>query len=116
MRSSTISATAAQETLLRLLEKLANMVISSEKTSSVTTRPNGKRPIDNSVSAAQQTKRPKLSERTDHSKWRMLDEKGRQTWHYLEDDDEAKEWPQSKADRYFLGQPLVCNLPSIVEL
>ncbi|KAF8850490.1 oxidosqualene:lanosterol cyclase-like protein [Acephala macrosclerotiorum] len=82
------------------------MVISSEKTSSVTARPNGKRPIDTSVSEAAQTKKPKLSERTDLSKWRLLDEKGRQTWHYLEDDDEAKEWPQSKADKYFLGQPL----------
>ncbi|CZR56626.1 related to lanosterol synthase [Phialocephala subalpina] len=87
------------------------MVISSEKTSSVTARPNGKRPIDASVSEAPQTKKPKLSERTDHSKWRMLDEKGRQTWHYLEDDDEAKEWPQSKADKYFLGLPL--GLPEL---
>lgn len=106
-RSPIVSTIAC--TLL-ILEKLINMVVSSEKTSSVAARPNGKRPIDNSETP--QTKKPKLPERTDHAKWRMLDERGRQTWHYLEDDDEAKEWPQSKADKYFLGLPLVCKLSS----
>jgi lanosterol synthase len=52
-------------------------------------------------------KRPKLSERTDYTRWRMLDEKGRHTWHYLEDDEDAKEWPQSIADKYFLNLPTV---------
>jgi lanosterol synthase len=32
-----------------------------------------------------------------------LDDDGRQTWHYLEDDEQNKEWPQSVADKYFLG-------------
>ena len=54
-------------------------------------------------------KKPTLSERTDYTRWRLLDERGRQTWHYLEDDEDAKEWPQSTADKYFLGQPLVCT-------
>lgn len=52
-------------------------------------------------------KRPKLTQKSNHSKWRMLDEAGRQTWHYLEDDEEEKDWPQSTADKYFLGLPLV---------
>lgn len=64
-----------------------------------------KRSID-STDAAVPAKRPKLSERTDYSKWRMLDEKGRQTWHYL-DDEEVKKWPQSDADKWYLGLPLV---------
>jgi hypothetical protein len=52
-------------------------------------------------------KKPKLSERTDYSRWRLLDEKGRQTWHYLEDDEAVKNWPQTTADKYFLGLPTV---------
>ena len=46
-------------------------------------------------------------EATDLQRWRLLDERGRQTWHYLDTDKKAKEWPQSVADRYFLGLPLV---------
>ncbi len=48
-----------------------------------------------------------LKEHTDKSRWRLLDEDGRQTWHYLEDDKEAEAWPQSVADKYFLGLPTV---------
>ena len=44
---------------------------------------------------------------TDIQRWRLLDEAGQQTWHYLETDKEVKAWPQSTADRYFLGLPLV---------
>lgn len=85
------------------------MVISSEKQTSAAHRTN-KRPIGSSVNEeVQQAKRPKLLERTNHTRWRCLDEKGRQTWRYLEDDEDVKEWPQSKADKYFLGLPLVCN-------
>ncbi|QSZ30996.1 hypothetical protein DSL72_000557 [Monilinia vaccinii-corymbosi] len=57
------------------------------------------------------TTRPKLQERTDYSRWRLLDERGRQTWHYLEDDEDAAEWPQTTADKYFLGLPT--NLPDL---
>lgn len=52
-------------------------------------------------------KRPTLSARTDYTRWRLLDDRGRQTWHYLEDDEDVKKWPQSTADKYFLGLPLV---------
>ena len=51
---------------------------------------------------------PKVDGKTDHSRWRLLDEEGRQTWHYLKTDEEVKEWPQSVADKYFLGLPTVC--------
>ena len=52
-------------------------------------------------------KRPRLDERTDFSRWRMRDDAGRHTWHYLEDDEENEKWPQSYADKYFLGLPMV---------
>ncbi|MCJ1434287.1 Lanosterol synthase (Oxidosqualene--lanosterol cyclase) [Xylographa pallens] len=49
--------------------------------------------------------------KTDLNRWRLLDEEGRQTWHYLESEDEIKEWPQSIADRHHLGLPL--DLPTL---
>jgi len=55
------------------------------------------------------TKRPRIEDRTDFSRWRMRDDESRQTWHYLEDDGAAKEWPQTYADKYFLGLPLVSS-------
>ncbi|KAI0376504.1 terpene synthase [Hypomontagnella monticulosa] len=48
-------------------------------------------------------KRPRLEEKTDITRWRMLDEKGRHTWHYLEDDESVERWPQSYADKWYLG-------------
>lgn len=59
---------------------------------------------------AQPGKKAKLADRTDYSRWRLLDDNGRQTWHYLEDDEDAKEWPQSTADKYFLDIPTVCQI------
>lgn len=52
-------------------------------------------------------RKPQLSNRTDYIRWRLLDERGRQTWHYLEDEEDVEDWPQSTADKYFLGLPLV---------
>lgn len=49
---------------------------------------------------------------TDIQRWRLLDEAGRQTWHYLETDEQVKAWPQSTADRYHLGLPLVNFTPT----
>lgn len=46
-------------------------------------------------------------EATDIERWRLLDERGQQTWHYLKTDEQVKSWPQSAADRYHLGLPLV---------
>ncbi|KAM7193113.1 lanosterol synthase [Rhypophila sp. PSN 637] len=56
-------------------------------------------------------KRPRIEERTDYSRWRMRDDESRHTWHYLEDDNEAKKWQQTLADKYFLGLPL--DLPEL---
>ena len=68
-----------------------------------------KRSIDSEVNDASASKRPKLQELTDYTRWRMLDEAGRHTWHYLEDEEDVEEWPQSLADKYFLGLPMVCS-------
>lgn len=46
--------------------------------------------------------------RTDRTRWRLLDEQGRQTWVYLRSKKEAEEWPQSIADKHHLGMPIVC--------
>ena len=51
--------------------------------------------------------RVEVEEKTDIYRWRLLDERGCQTWHYLESVEEVKAWPQSIADKYFLGLPLV---------
>lgn len=42
-------------------------------------------------------------EKTDYTRWRLKDDRGCQTWHYLESDEEMEAWPQSTADKYFLG-------------
>ncbi|KAL8808875.1 MAG: hypothetical protein Q9200_003939 [Gallowayella weberi] len=64
------------------------------------------------VTKTSSTLEPDLDhQRTDPARWRLLDERGRQTWHYLQSDDQLKAWPQSTADRYFLGLPT--NLPSL---
>ncbi|EDP50566.1 hypothetical protein KXW98_008104 [Aspergillus fumigatus] len=49
--------------------------------------------------------------KTDYSRWRMLDEDGKHTWHYLDDDEAARTWPQTLADKYYLGLPL--DLPDL---
>lgn len=49
------------------------------------------------------TKRPRIAEKTDRTRWRCRDESGRLTWHYLEDDAAVKDWPQSAADKWYLG-------------
>ena len=48
-----------------------------------------------------------LEQKTDYSRWRLLDENGRHTWHYLTTDKQIGAWPQSTADKYFLGLPTV---------
>ncbi|OAA59219.1 lanosterol synthase [Niveomyces insectorum RCEF 264] len=72
---------------------------------------NGTTPVDETSE-----KHVELPERTDYTRWRLRAEDGCQTWHYLEktgddEDDPAKAWPQSLADKYFLGLPL--DLPAL---
>ena len=66
-----------------------------------------KRPLELDGEDIQPSKRTKLPARTDYSRWRLLDEKGRLTWRYLKDDEQVKTWPQTIADKYFLDLPLV---------
>ncbi|KAK3685213.1 lanosterol synthase [Podospora appendiculata] len=56
-------------------------------------------------------KRPRIEDGTELSRWRMRDDESRHTWHYLEDDEAVKEWPQTHADKYFLGLSL--DLPDL---
>lgn len=51
--------------------------------------------------------------KTDHTRWRMKNVDGRQTWHYLESDEELKAWPMTSADKYYLGMDTVRYLNKI---
>ncbi|KAI1360132.1 terpenoid cyclases/protein prenyltransferase alpha-alpha toroid [Xylaria arbuscula] len=57
------------------------------------------------------TKQPQIADKTDRTRWRLLDESGRLTWHYLENDKAAALWPQSVADKWYLG--LDTDLPTL---
>jgi lanosterol synthase len=46
-------------------------------------------------------------QKTERSRWRLLDEEGRHTWHYLKTDKEMEEWPQTTADKFHMGLPTV---------
>ncbi|CAG8578046.1 15768_t:CDS:10 [Cetraspora pellucida] len=41
----------------------------------------------------------------DLNRWRLKVEHGRNTWHYLDDDEEVKNWPQSIIEKYWTGLP-----------
>jgi lanosterol synthase len=58
----------------------------------------------------QPLKTPGIPAQTDRSRWRMRSDSGRHTWHYLDDDEAAKKWPLSLADKYYLNIPLVAIL------
>ena len=45
--------------------------------------------------------------KTDYSRWRLVNEEGRQTWRYLESDEENSAWLQTVAEKYHLGLPTV---------
>lgn len=47
--------------------------------------------------------------KTDLYRWRLKSDRGRQTWHYLESDEEIKQWPMTTADKYFLGLETASN-------
>jgi lanosterol synthase len=60
-------------------------------------------PISNGAVANSTTSNSK----TDYTRWRLKDDRGCQTWHYLETDDETEAWPQTLADKWHLGMDLV---------
>lgn len=41
--------------------------------------------------------------KTDRTRWRMLDERGRQRWRYLRSEKEANAWPMNTYEKYNLG-------------
>lgn len=47
--------------------------------------------------------------KTDLTRWRLKDDRGRQTWHYLESDEKIKQWPMTAADKYYLGLETVSS-------
>lgn len=56
---------------------------------------------------------PNTEESTDLRRWRLKAERGRQTWHYLSTDKEVELWPQTYADKYYLGLSLVRNVAGV---
>ena len=42
-------------------------------------------------------------EPTDYSRWRLRNENGVHTWDYLTSDEEVERWPQTIADKWYLG-------------
>ncbi|KAG6302523.1 hypothetical protein E4U09_002790 [Claviceps aff. purpurea] len=55
--------------------------------------------------------KPTIEAKTDPTRWRLKDDDSRHSWLYLESEKEAKDWPQSYAEKYFLGLPL--DLPAL---
>jgi lanosterol synthase len=52
-------------------------------------------------------KRQKLGKRTDYTRWRLKDNNSDHTWIYLEDDETSKAWPQTTAEKWYLGLDVV---------
>lgn len=53
--------------------------------------------------------------KTDRTRWRLLDERGRQRWRYLRSEEEAKDWPMSTFEKYALGLDTVCPQTSLTQ-
>jgi lanosterol synthase len=51
---------------------------------------------------------------TDLGRWRLKNDRGRQTWHYLHTDEEVQQWPQTTADKYHLGLDTVRGPDSVL--
>lgn len=57
-------------------------------------------------------KRKRVAVPVDKTRWRLKADDGRHTWHFLDDDEAVKQWPQSYAEKWYLDLPLVRALPS----
>jgi lanosterol synthase len=40
-------------------------------------------------------------DKTDYTRWWMLDDDGKHAWHCLADVEAAREWPRTLADKYY---------------
>jgi lanosterol synthase len=89
-------------------------MVDTRMNGSLTATPNGTGTTQNGVDQSlrkrasdgglnSEAKRPRIADKTDPTRWRLLDESGRLTWHYLEGDEAVKKWPQSTADKWYLG-------------
>lgn len=63
----------------------------------------------NGALKANGTSNPGLRETTDRSRWRLHNDRGLHIWKYLESDEECEKWPQSYADKWYLGLDTVRN-------
>jgi lanosterol synthase len=70
----------------------------------------GRKRVLEEIAEQEFPKRPRLAAKTDPARWRMKNEDGRHTWHYLADDKAAREWPQNYADKWYLGLPLASSM------
>jgi len=84
---------------LRLLNRqwFVNVAMSMRKRGQANGHSNGR--LNGSISKPARIEDPK----TDYSRWRLRDDRGIQTWHYLQTDEEMRAWPQTVADRHFMG-------------
>jgi lanosterol synthase len=93
---------------------LNNMPHANGTTHGVTKRDASQKILNDGVGVQ---KNREKHEKTDYTRWRLKDDRGCQTWHYLTSDEEIKAWPQSTADKYFLGLNTVGlrqNLPTVM--
>lgn len=77
-----------------------NMVHANGATNGAAKRGTTQQPLNGAQGS---TKNSNGRAKTDYAKWRLKDDRGCQTWHYLEGEEENRAWPQSTADKYFLG-------------
>lgn len=47
---------------------------------------------------------------TDRTKWRLHNDRGCHIWRYLDSEEEARKWPQSTADKWYMGLDTVCRV------
>jgi hypothetical protein len=63
----------------------------------------------NSLSSLKYSNVPSYGQKTDRNLWRLNDDDSRHTWHLLPDEDAARDWPQTYAEKWFLDLPLVSS-------
>jgi lanosterol synthase len=49
-------------------------------------------------------------DKTDYSRWRLVDNDGCLRWRYLDSDEEVAKWPQTIYDKHHLGLPTVSKV------
>lgn len=78
-------------------------------TMSTRKRGEAQKAANGAINGSIQHPQPVEDARTDLTRWRLEDDRGRQTWHYLESDEQVKQWRMTTADKYFLGLETASN-------